>query len=209
VCLLFNPLCFCVVLHPFSLYLYCSEMSAPIAINVDIAQLPSMSLSSSPGLYVPIHKRTGSNTSSPSCPSSPSSTFSSDTPSSLYSIATLLSLRPFADESVKGKIQASCPEVVMSRKMRKGLEYNGRTKPQLPPMQASLPTSTFTETKVTPTLSTPNTPLRVLPKRSRPVVRAPERRRNAFSNQNRRGLTNGDNGWRLQAMSISQAVLLV
>ena len=87
----------------------------------------------------------------------------------------------------------------MTRKIRKGLEFNGRTKGLLVAQQpAPASESGVTETKAAATL-TP-TSLRVPSRRNRPAGRAPERRRNAFGL--RRGLS--DDSWRLQA-----AVLLV
>lgn len=157
--------------------------------------MPSSSPSSA-GLYVPIHKRAGSNTS----------LSSQHTPNPyMYSAATLLSLQPFADESVKGKILATCPEVVMTRKIRKRLEVNGR-RTEVLGAQQQMQVSGTPETKVTPILQTSTpAPLRVLPRRYRPSGRAPERRRNVFSSPSqvfgsRRGLSKGDDSWRLHAM---------
>ncbi|KAF8812107.1 hypothetical protein BYT27DRAFT_7183123 [Phlegmacium glaucopus] len=182
-------------------------MSAPTTIK--IAQLASMT-SSSPRLYVPIHKRAGSNTSSSSSSgrSSPSSTSSSsyDRPAvflmSVYSVATLLSLQPFADESMKGKLRVTCPEVIL-------------TAQQLP-TQTSVASidSSATQTNATSTLQA--APSRVTTRRSRPTGRASERRRNIFSSQSqaglkfgsRRGLSTGDDSWRLQAMAISPVLLV-
>ncbi|KAF8812118.1 hypothetical protein BYT27DRAFT_7240039 [Phlegmacium glaucopus] len=199
-------------------------MSAPTTINV--AQLASMT-SSSPSLYVPIHKRAGSNASSSSSSgsgrSSPSSTSSSSYDAlspSVYSVATLLSLQPLADESMKGKLRVTCPEVVMTRKMRKALEYNGRrteilTAQQLP-MQASVAFVDISATQTDATSTPQAAPLRVTTRRSRPTGRASERRRNIFSSQgqaglkfgSRRGLSTGDDSWRLQAMAISPVLLV-
>jgi hypothetical protein len=115
----------------------------------------------------------------------------------VYSVASLFSLRPLADDSMKEKIRIACPEVVMTRKIRKGLEFNGRKK-ELLAAQQSAPAleSGVTETKAAATL-TP-TPLRVPSRRNRPAGRAPERRRNAFGS--RRGLS--DDSWRLQAATV-------
>jgi len=49
------------------------------------------------------------------------------TPNSrVYSTEFLLALRPNAIESMKERIRASCPEVVMSRRVRKAVEYYER-----------------------------------------------------------------------------------
>ena len=46
-----------------------------------------------------------------------------ESPKPIYSIDALLAMRRLADESVKDKMRAECPEVVMNRKTRKTLEY--------------------------------------------------------------------------------------
>lgn len=200
-------------------------MSAPIAINVNHSA--SSSPSSSPRLYVPIHKRNGSNSSSSSRPSSPSSTSGkhflatpllgfysynatiTDTPlsPSAYSIATLLSMQSLADESIKGKVHATCPEIVLSRRVRKTLEFHGRrtelSSAQQAPAAAAVVDTSATEINAQPTLPALT---RVLPRRTRPATRAPERRRNALGS--RRGLTTGDDSWRLQAIPITPALLV-
>jgi len=189
-------------------------MSAPITIINVVAQSASVASPSSPGLYVPVHKRAGSNTSSSSRPSSPSSP---DTPSPhVYSAATLLSLQPFADESMKGKIRVTCPEVVMTRKMRKGLEFNGRrtevvaAQNLLVQAAPALVSDISAINNAMPTLrrSTTPAPMRVLTRRSRPADRAPERRRNPFASPFGVRRT-GDDSWRLQAAVPMSPVLLV
>lgn len=178
--------------------------------------------SSSPPLYVPVHKRAGSNTSSPSSPSSPSSTLPPgkpffpfdipqcsliiiDTPSYVYSPATLLSLQPFADESMKGKMRALCPEVVITRKMRRGLEFNG-SRMEIMAAQKLLqvhPVAPLNiihhHTKATPPLQV-STPTRVPTRRSRPAGRAPERRRNAITSFGARRTEN--DSWRPQTVPL-------
>jgi hypothetical protein len=137
------------------------------------------------------------------------------TPSYVYSRDTLLSLLPLADEGMKGKMRATCPEVVMNRKMRKGLEFNGKRTELLAAQQllTQEPTlSAFNASVIhknpTPTLHTsPTTPIRVLPRRSRPAGRAPERRRNAFASSFGARRT-GDDSWRLQAIPMSPVLLV-
>jgi len=186
-------------------------MSAPITINV-ARSAASVSLSespSSPRLYVPIHKRT----SSSSRPASPSST---DAPH-VYSIATLLSLQPLADESMKGKIRVNCPEVVMTRKMRKGVGFNNGRRSEVllvvPPVTGVKDTNT--NTMLTTILPAPTpAPLRVvaplLPRRStrQQPGRAPERRRNAFVSTFGARRTGGENSWRLHEAVPMSPVLL-
>jgi len=179
-------------------------MSAPVTVNVASSKVTSSS-PSSPGLYVPIHKRADSNSSSPS---SPTSTLANGTvPSYVYSRDTLLSLLPFADENMKGKMRETCPEVVMNRKMRKGLEFNGRTEllvaKQLPKHEPIV-----VHKNPTPALQAPTTPTRVLPKRSRPAGRAPERRRNAYTSPFGTRRTGDDTWRRLQAVPMSPVILL-
>lgn len=204
------------------------RMSAPISINPTSSRVAS-SPPSSPGLYVPIHKRADS--SNPSSPSSTTSTlppskhifiyFSfhhaydaaiATTPSYVYSRDTLLSLLPFADEGMKGKMRVTCPEVVMNRKMRKGLEFNGKRTELLAAQQLLTQEPTLANVihnKIpTPTLHTPTTnPVRVLPRRSRPAGRAQERRRNVFASSFGARRT-GDDSWRLQAVPMSPVLLV-
>lgn len=42
----------------------------------------------------------------------------------IYTTGYLLSLRPFATEGLKDQMRATCPEVVMNRRMRKSIEFN-------------------------------------------------------------------------------------
>lgn len=133
--------------------------------------------------------------------------FTIDTPSYVYSRATLLSLQPLADESMKGKIRVTCPEVVMTRKMRKGLEFHGRRPEPLAAQQlvTQAPTpppsdASAIHKKVTTTVQVPN-PTRVLPRRSRPA------RRNPFSSSFGVRRT-GDDSWRLQAVPMSPVLMV-
>jgi len=192
-------------------------MSAPITINRTQSTSVTSSSPSSPGLYVPIHKRTGgSNTSSPS---SISSTLPSESHSHVYSTATLLSLQPFADESMKGKIRLACPEVLMTRKMRKGLEFNGRRTEfsaaqqlhVLTPLpfdiheKAAATTPTPAPPAPLPQVSTPSRV--VVPRRSRSGARGPQRKRNVFSSPSGARRT-GDDSWRPQAVPMSPILLV-
>lgn len=200
-------------------------MSAPITINVASSRVTS-SPSSSPGLYVPVHKRADSNSSS--SPSSPASTLShgkylpfgfcdfiythdatiATTPSYVYSRDTLLSLLPLADENMKGKMRENCPEVVMNRKMRKGLEFNGRRTEILAARQLLTEEPTLSASAIDTKPTSTTTPTRVLPRRSRPTGRAPERRRNAFTSPFGARRT-GDDSWRrLQAVPMSPVILV-
>ena len=43
-----------------------------------------------------------------------------------YTAELLLALRPNAIESMKERVRASCPEIVMSRRVRKAVEYHER-----------------------------------------------------------------------------------
>jgi len=113
---------------------------------------------------------------------------------------------------MKGKMRETCPEVVMNRKMRKGLEYNGRRTELLAAQQQLLiqnPTLSATKNPIPTLVQTPLPPkslTRVLPRRSRPAGRAPERRRNAFV-----ASTFGarDDSWRrLQAVPMSPVILV-
>ena len=116
-----------------------------MSLPVDIprrSSLTSLSDSSSVslGLYIPIHKRTPSSGSSRTS----HGIFTSVSPclfhclmdvkgpghpavhSRIYSVDLLLSLRPTADESMRDKLRASCPEILMSRRIRKNLEFHER-----------------------------------------------------------------------------------
>ncbi|KAF8156030.1 hypothetical protein B0H34DRAFT_715868 [Crassisporium funariophilum] len=169
-------------------------MSAPI--NIATPRSSSASTSSSPAsgsgsspssarLYVPVHKRNGSNASSSSRTPSPSrmSVPSVAAPASgeipthpyIYTPAMLLSLRPYAEEKgLKDKLRVACPEVVMNRRMKKNLEF---TRPQRVEVEKKDQQSAPRTLSVNGNGST--TP-RVTPRRNRPAGRAPERRRNAL-----------------------------
>ena len=198
--------------------------AAPATVNFASSKVTT-STPSSPGLYVPIHKRADSNSSSPSSPTSTlpqgkhifiprinRSSYTYDatiatTPSYVYSRDALLSLLPFADENMKGKMRETCPEVVMNRKTRKGLEFNGRTE-LLGAKQLRKHEPTVVHKNPTPDVQTPTTPTRVSLRRSRPAGRAPERRRNPFASPFG-GRRTGDDGWRrLQGAPMSPVILL-
>ena len=212
-------------------------MSAPISINVASSESKLTSSSpTSPGLYVPIHKRVDSSSSSPSSPTTSSTPAGkyilfylgymiyllmmdatiAKTPSYVYSRNTLLSLLPFADESMKGKMRENCPEVVMNRKTRKGLEFNGRSElfaaKQLLKQEQIRSASVVDKRPAAPTSSPTPTPAstltRVSSRRSRPTGRAPERRRNPFTSTFG-GRRTGDDSWRrLQAVPMPPVILL-
>ena len=137
------------------------------------------------------------------------------TPSYVYSRNTLLSLLPFADESMKGKMRENCPEVVMNRKTRKGLEFNGRSElfaaKQLLKQEQIRSASVVDKRPAAPTSPTPtptSTLTRVSSRRSRPTGRAPERRRNPFTSTFG-GRRTGDDSWRrLQAVPMPPVILL-
>ena len=101
----------------------------------------------------------------------------------------------------------------MNRKMRKGLEFNGRRTELLAAQQLliqdlSLPPSAIHKTPTTPIPLKPTMPARVLPRRSRPVGRAPERRRNPFASTFGPRRT-GEDSWRgLQAVPMSPVLLV-
>lgn len=174
---------------------------------------------------MPIHKRADSNSSSPSSPTTLGKHISfawisyiytydaiiiATTPSYVYSRDTLLSLLPLADESMKGKMRENCPEVVMNRKMRKGLEFNGRRTELLAAQKLLIkePTPSVVVHKAPKTIQTPTSATRVLPRRNRPAGRAPERRRNAFASSFGARRT-GDDSWRsLQAVPMSPVILV-
>jgi hypothetical protein len=108
---------------------------------------------------------------------------------------------------MKGKMRETCPEVVMNRKMRKGLEFNGRRTELLAAQKLLIQKPTLSASVIhkKPTPQTPTTPTRVLPRRTRPVGRAPERRRNAFTSP----FGGRDESWRrLQAVPMSPVILV-
>lgn len=146
------------------------------------------------------------------------SALATTSPSYVYSRDALLSLLPFADESMKGKMRVNCPEVVMNRKTRKGLEFNGRRTELLVAQHLLTQEPTLSgfnarhgvihNKNPTPTLQTSTTlTARVLPRRSRPAGRVPERRRNAFASTFGARRT-GEESWRLQAVPMSPIILV-
>jgi hypothetical protein len=56
-------------------------------------------------------------------------------PSRIYTVDLLLSLRRNADESARDKLRAACPELVMSRRIRKSVEFQRRQQPHDPKRQ--------------------------------------------------------------------------
>ena len=178
-----------------------SLLSSRIGDQTSLYLLPSthhrdpMSLIGSPGIYVPVHKRTGSSpslTTPPSSPRSPSlsgmfyqfrsqtaayPTRPEHTHTRIYPPEFMLSLRPNADESVKENIRETCPEVVMSRRtrefsqQREAVEMNAFHHNRHPPLPQA--------TAITALLSAPTTasPSRIIPRRA---GRATERRRQAL-----------------------------
>lgn len=135
-----------------------------------------------PGLYIPVHKRTASSESHHHHHNR------SEGPIHTYTYSTdfLLSLRPTADESVKDKLRTSSPEIVMSRRIRKNLEFYDRQR-LLPPLHQHIdlsihrvPALPSQQPSLAPLASTspqPHQP-RVLSRRSsRTAIRPAERRR--------------------------------
>jgi hypothetical protein len=134
-----------------------------------MSSFSASSLSTSPsssGLYVPVHKRhpsvSSSGLASPS--TSPKSVamgmfiyphvvskrgtnkrrYFSELPApSSYSIEALLSMRPLADENMKHKMREACPEVVMNRRTRKSLEFaeHQKKKQEQPATRSTSPVS--------------------------------------------------------------------
>jgi len=154
-----------------------------------------MPLVGSPGLYVPVHKRTGSSPSRTTSPRFPSlsgmfyqfrsrtaahPTWPEHTQTRIYSPQFLLSLRPNADEGVKENMREACPEVVMSRRTRKHLEFS---QPQYEAAERNAfhhrQPSLLQATAITALLSAPTiaSPPRIIPRRNRRAGRATERRR--------------------------------
>ncbi|KIM37055.1 hypothetical protein M413DRAFT_448775 [Hebeloma cylindrosporum] len=164
-------------------------MSSPITIpRSATSSTTTSSPASSPGLYVPVHKRSGSSSSRASSPSSPHFPALNERPhSGIYSPEFLLSLRPNADESVKDKMREACPEAVMNRRTRKNLEFTQHQReamerkahhhqPSSSPQTAAISLSTpFSASTTASTM-----PPRIMPRRNRPAVRATERRRQAL-----------------------------
>ncbi|RDB27862.1 hypothetical protein Hypma_002089 [Hypsizygus marmoreus] len=155
-------------------------MSAPITIPVSssrasfsavVASSPSSSSPSSGGLYVPVHRRTGSSSSSRSSsstrsdsehvshpPSTTTLSIPTPTPTYIYTRDVLLNFAhsPLARLSAETRdaLRVSVPEIMTNRKQRKAMEYHNH--PQHSPARVQL----------------------VPPRRTRPVSRVPERRRN-------------------------------
>ncbi|KDR79848.1 hypothetical protein GALMADRAFT_241948 [Galerina marginata CBS 339.88] len=208
-------------------------MSSPIAIpsskrsssSSSSSSSASSSLSSAPttptsaGVYIPVHKRTGSSSSrafEPSGARLPALSVT-EVPKQhprVYSADFLLSLRPNADESLKEQIRASCPEVVMNRRTKKNLEFaehQHQRELSSPRRHAGW---NFQQQPVLPTLSTPTpirvptaappTPARVTPRRNRPAGRAPERRRQALQSS-----LNLNDSWRDIRLSTSTPLPVV
>jgi len=90
-----------------------------------MSSLPRSATVGSPGLYIPVHKRTSSSSSRATSPSSPGfPSISGDAYARIYTPEFLLSLRPNADDGVREKMREACPEVVMNRRTRKNLEFS-------------------------------------------------------------------------------------
>ena len=157
----------------------------------------------SPGLYVPVHKRSSSSSSranSPSSPRFPSLNGMSypmgsrpvahpppleRTHSRIYSPEFLLSLRPNADENVKEKMREALPEVVMNRRTRKNLEFSqhqreaAERKAHQQPVSPAAAVIAF-PAPLSPSPAPSTVPPRMMPRRNRPAGRATERRRQAL-----------------------------
>lgn len=98
--------------------------------------------SSSSGLYIPVHRRSASSESSRTSPHGMTHSISCysiyltkrqgathPVRSRVYDIDFLLFLRPTADESLRDKLRSTCPQILMSRRIRKNLEFHGRQRP--------------------------------------------------------------------------------
>lgn len=208
-------------------------MSAPITIPVSPAR-SSSSLSSSPaspGLYVPVHKRTGSSSSSSSSRSSsstrserasqprkstptpgtsiptnlsPAPATPQPEPTFIYSRDTLLALAasPLSRISVatRDTLRTRLPELVTNRKQRKAMDYHANARAQAQakptaPAQAKAPAQAQTKAPAQVQTKTPaqtqpkpqplqnadqnKNPVRATARRTRPVGRTADRRRNA------------------------------
>ena len=180
-------------------------MSSPITISRSSTSSATSSQAGSPGLYVPVHKRSSSSSSRANSPSSPRfpslhgmfhlvgsrpvahPTLPERTHPRIYSPEFLLSLRPNADESVKEKMREALPEVVMNRRTRKNLEFSQHQREAAERKtnhhQPSPPAAAITAfpAPFSPSVATPLTaPPRTMPRRNRPAGRATERRRQAL-----------------------------
>jgi len=153
-------------------------MSSPIASSASLSESSSVG---SLGLYVPVHKRANSSSSKATSPSREGfPSISGDPHSRVYSPEFLLSLRPTADDGVREKMRAACPEVVMNRRTRKNLEFSqhqheaSERKVHHPQQPSSPPTTIMTAAPVA---------LRARPHRNRHSGRASERRHQAFESR--------------------------
>ena len=184
-------------------------MSSPITIPRSATSSASaLSLGGSPGLYVPVHKRSSSSSSRANSPSSPhlpplNGMFylvgsrivvhpaqPERAHSRIYSPEFLLSLRPNADESVKEQIREASPEVVMNRRTRKNLEFSqhqreaAERKHHHHHRHYQQPPSKAAVIALPVPLSQSTAAStvipRMMPRRNRPAGRATERRRQAF-----------------------------
>jgi len=180
-------------------------MSSPITISRSTTSSATSSPAGSPGLYVPVHKRSSSSSSRANSPSSPRfpslhgmfnlmgsrpvahPTLPERTHSRIYSPEFLLSLRPNADESVKEKMREALPEVVMNRRTRKNLEFSQHQREAAERKahhhhQPSSPAAAVTAfpAPYSPSAAPSTVPPRMMPRRNRPAGRATERRRQAL-----------------------------
>lgn len=152
-------------------------MSSPIASSASLSESSSVG---SLGLYVPVHKRANSSSSKATSPSREGfPSISGDPHSRVYSPEFLLSLRANADDGVREKMRAACPEVVMNRRTRKNLEFSqhqheaSERKVHHPQHPSSPPTTTAAPVA-----------LRARPHRNRHSGRASERRLESRFNWN-------------------------
>ncbi|KAF9528405.1 hypothetical protein CPB83DRAFT_854552 [Crepidotus variabilis] len=173
---------------------------------------------SSMGLYVPVHKRSSSRGSSRASSPAAAARVPSEKgtkPSQIYSASYLLSLRPKADESMKEKMRDNCPEVVMNRRMRKSHEFHEHQIAKVQRQQAhpheqqyqqqqhqqhSAPHHFETRHVVvsTPISKSETIQQRSTPRRSQPIGRPAERRRNVL--QSKPVSTESWRGMRITAM---------
>ncbi|KIM37062.1 hypothetical protein M413DRAFT_281152 [Hebeloma cylindrosporum] len=124
----------------------------------------------------------------------------------IYSPEFMLSLRPNAVERVKEKIRETCPEAVMSRRMRKTLEFAQHQReaaerkfhyyqPSSPEAAAIAFPSPFSAS-INPSIEC------FIPRASRLIGRATERRRQALQ-------SNLQDNWRGHVSTISQPLAVV
>jgi hypothetical protein len=203
-------------------------MSSPIAIprtRSSASSSSSSSVSSSPAmssaptsppasLYVPLHKRASSSQGSSRASSPAQARISQEAKHpQIYSTDFLLSLRPTADESMKEKMRASCPEVVMNRRMRKSVDFHEHEHAKAQPLHQRLEAAAQprhnhqhqhsepphsepspTVASVVPT-SSPAPQARRVPPRGRPAGRSIDRRRQALGSRSAARTTTADS-WR-------------